>query len=75
MTYSFLREVNDDTIHVHIENFLPPFRTDRRERPGGGVIVCVRDSFPYKRRTDFEIRGVEALLLEVISSKISHIFF
>ena len=34
VTESWLKPtINDDSIHI--ENFLPPFRTDRRERPGG----------------------------------------
>ena len=45
-------EVKNDSLGI--ENFLPPFRTDRCYRPGGGVVVYVRDSFLCKRRTDLE---------------------
>ena len=39
---------NDDLL---IDNFLPPFRVDRCNRPGGGVIIYVRDTLTCKRRT------------------------
>ena len=48
-----------------LENFWPPFRTDRNDRPGGGVIVYVRETFSCKRRTDLEIRGHEAVWVEI----------
>ena len=35
-------EVRDE--NISIENFLPPFRTDRCDRLGGGVIIYVRDT-------------------------------
>ena len=38
---------NDDLL---IDNFLPPFRVDRCNRPGGGVIIYVRDTLTCKRR-------------------------
>ena len=38
---------NDD---ISIENFLPPFRTDRPDRPGGGVVIYVQDTILCKRR-------------------------
>ena len=63
-TESWLKPtINDGSIHI--ENFLPPFRTDRCESPGGGVIAYVRDTLFCKRRTDLEIRGVEGLWLEI----------
>ena len=63
-TESWLKPtINDDSIHI--ENFLPPFRTDRWERPGGGVIAYVRDTLSCKWRTYLEIRGVEGLWLEI----------
>ena len=55
--------INDDSIYI--ENFLPPFRTDRRERLTGGVIAYIRDTLSCKWRTDLEIRGVEGLWLEI----------
>lgn len=56
-------EVKNDTIFL--ENFLPPFRNDRCDRPGGGVVVYVRDSFLCNRRSDLELRGLEAVWVEV----------
>ena len=42
-TESWLKPtINDDSIHI--ENFLPPFRTDICERPDLAVIVYVRDT-------------------------------
>ena len=55
---------------IRIENFMPPFRTDRNDRPGGGVIVYVRDTLSCKRRVDLEVHGVEGVWLELtIKSK------
>ena len=55
---------------IRIENFMPPFRTDRNDRPGGGVIVYVRDTLSCKRRVDLEVQGVEGVWLELtIKSK------
>lgn len=56
-------QVKNDSICL--ENFWPPFRTDRNDRPGGGVIVYVRETFSCKRRTDLEIRGLEAVWVEI----------
>ena len=50
-------EIKDNDILI--ENFLPPYRTDRVDRPGGGVVIYVRDTFLCKRRNDLEIRGLE----------------
>ena len=36
-------EVSND--RICIGNFLPPFRTDRNNRPGEGVVIYVRDTF------------------------------
>ena len=35
---------------ICIEHYLGPFRTDRPERSGGGVVAYVRETIPYKRR-------------------------
>ncbi|MCG8044650.1 MAG: hypothetical protein N0E48_03020, partial [Candidatus Thiodiazotropha endolucinida] len=55
-------EIKDDSILI--ENFQPPFRTDRLDRPGGGVVIYVRDSLSCKRRYDLEVRGLEVVWLE-----------
>lgn len=56
-------EIKDHSIAI--ENFLPPQRTDRFNRPGGGVVVYVKDSFLLKRRSDLEIQGLEAVWVEI----------
>ena len=53
---------NDD---ISLQSFMPPYRTDRLERTGGGVVIYVRDTFLCKRRDDLEIRGLEAVSVEV----------
>ena len=57
-------EVSNDKICIG--NFLPPFRTDRNNRPGGGVVIYVRDTFSCIRRTNLEIRGLEAVWVEIL---------
>ena len=51
---------------ISIEKFMPPHRTDRCDRAGGGAIVYVRDSFSCRRRHDLEIRGLEAVWAEIL---------
>ena len=48
-----------------LEHFLPPFRTDRTDKPGGGVVIYVPDSISCKRLPDLEVRGLEAVWMEV----------
>ena len=38
---------------IRIENFMPPYRTDRNDRPGGGVIVYVRDTLIMQTASGF----------------------
>ena len=45
---------------------MPPQRTDRLGRPGGGVIINAKDSFSLLRRTDLETRGLEAVWIELL---------
>ena len=47
--------VKSDT--VSLSNFHPPFRTDRPDQPGGGVMIFVRDSIYCKRRNGHEVQG------------------
>ena len=56
-------EITDNDISI--ENFTPPHRTDRSDRQGGGVVVYLRDTFSCRRRNDLEIRGLEAVWVEV----------
>ena len=60
-TESWLKPDISDTT-VYIENFSQPFRNDRRNRLGGGVLAYVRESITYKRRHDLEINGLEDVL-------------
>ena len=61
---------NTTDAEIALQNFLPPFRTDRRDRPGGGVAIYIRDTLLCKRRKDLEINGLEAVWVEVtIKSK------
>ena len=48
---------------LHIENFIPPLRTDRVDRISGGVVMYVRNCITCKRRAEF--RGVEAVWVEL----------
>ena len=51
--------------NLYIENVQPPFRKDRRDRLGGGVIIYVRDTFSCKRRGDLELDNLEAVWIEL----------
>ena len=68
-TESWLKpNITDDLISL--QNFLPPFRTDRNDRRGGGVVIYARDTLSCKRRKDIEINGLETVWLETaIKSK------
>ena len=44
---------------VYLNNFHPPFRTDRSDRPGG-VVIYVLDSIYWKRRSNLVVQGLEA---------------
>ena len=51
---------------IYIEHFKLPFRNDRTGRIGGGVAIFVRDTITCKRRFDLEIRGLEAVWIEIL---------
>ena len=63
---SWLKPTVNDHV-IRIENYMPPFRPDRNDRPGGGVIVYVRDTLSCKRRVDLEVLRVEGVWLELTS--------
>ena len=44
---------------------MPPFRSDRQGRPGGGVAVYARNSLSCKRRSDLELPGVESVWVQI----------
>ena len=54
---------------LNLNRYLPIFRKDRTLRPGGGVALYVRDSLFAVRRSEFEILELEALWVEIKSSK------
>ena len=59
-----------------INNFLPPFRIKRCNRPGGGVVIYVGDTLTCKRGTDLELQNLEAVWIEiVVKTKNSHWWF
>ena len=61
-------EIKSDSIGL--TNFHSPFRRDRCDRPGGGVVIYVRDNIYCKRRSDLEFQGLEAVWIELsIKSK------
>ena len=57
---------NTTDAEIALQNFLPPFRADRRDRPGGGVAIYARDTLLCKQRKNLEINGLEAVWVEVI---------
>ena len=61
-------EIKSDSIGL--TNFHSPFRRDRCDRPGGGVVIYVQDNIYCKRRSDLELQGLEAVWIELsIKSK------
>ena len=50
---------------IQLESFLSPFRSDRCDRLGGGVVIYVRDAYLCRRRADLELRDLEAVWMEV----------
>ena len=49
---------------IGLTNFHSSFRRDRRDRPGRGVVIYVRDDIYCKRRSDLELQGLEAVWIE-----------
>ena len=56
---------NTNSSDIQIEHFMPPFRSDRQGRPGGGVAVYARNSLSCKRRSDLELPGVESVWVQI----------
>ena len=56
-------EIKDDSITI--ENFMSSQRIDRADHPGYGVVIYVKYSFLLKCRSDLEIRGSEAVWVEL----------
>ncbi|MEW8186271.1 MAG: reverse transcriptase family protein, partial [Candidatus Thiodiazotropha endolucinida] len=63
-------DIQDDTISIVIFCRLSE-RTGVNKRVGGGVVIYVRDTFLCKRRCDLELRGLEAVWVEIqVKSKL-----
>ena len=56
---------NTNSSDIQIEHFMPPFRSDRQGRLGGGVAVYARNSLSCKRRSDLELPGVESVWVQI----------
>ena len=52
-----------------IDEFSVPFRNDRPNRVGGGVVVYCKNYLISKRRNDLEPKGLECVWIEVITNK------
>ena len=50
---------------VALQGFDVPFRNDRSDRPGGGVIVYCKNNLVCTRRHDLDVRGVECVWIEL----------
>ena len=53
---------------VLLDGYQTPFRCDRVNRMGGGVIVYCKNNLLCTRRRDLEINGIENIWLEVSSN-------
>ena len=56
--------LDESVSHIAVNSF-QLFRNDRN-RHGGGVALLINDNLPCKRRTDFEVDGLELLWVETI---------
>ena len=65
LTESWLdTSIENDTISMKF--FHPPVRKDRHYDYHGGVIVYVKESLYYKRRSDLESGNLECIWIEII---------
>ena len=63
-----------DTEDLILGSYQSPERKDREGDDHGGVIIYVKEGIYYKRRNDLEIQGLEAVWIEVASTR-KHILF
>ena len=49
----------------HIDGYQKPFRRDRTENAGGGLLVYVKDGVCCKRRADLEHQMLECIWVEI----------
>ena len=63
-TESWLKpHISDDVLKI--PGYSPPFRRDRIDRMGGGVIVYVKENVNCILRPDLQVGNIECLWLEV----------
>ena len=67
-TESWLNQNISDK-EISLEGYNPPFRNDRSDRLGGGVIVYCKNTLYSKRRTDLEPNGLECIWIETTLNK------
>ena len=63
-TESWLKPSTPDT-SIRIDNYVGPFRADRPDHQGSGVVAYIRETIACRLRPDLEVRGLEALWLEI----------
>ena len=64
-TESWLKQnINDETLKLPGYKF-PPFRRDRQNKTGGGVIVYVKEHINCIVRPDLQIDNIECLWIEI----------
>jgi hypothetical protein len=64
-TDSWLKpNINDETLKLPGYKF-PPFRRDRQNKTGGGVIVYVKEHINCIVRPDLQIDNIECLWIEI----------
>ena len=55
---------------IQFNDFQVPFRRDREGDSHGGILVCIKNDIPCKRRQDLELLNTECLWVEInIKSK------
>ena len=59
-----LKFVHPDSFFT-INGFQNPFRKDRSEKSGGGILVYVKEGISCKRRLDLEQENFECIWLEI----------
>ena len=59
-----LQNYHPDTFY-EIDGYQTPFRRDRKEKEGGGILVYVKNGVQCKRRPDLENEQLECIWLEV----------
>ena len=63
-----LKEIHSDSF-FEVNGYQKPFRRDRRQNGGGGLLVYVKNEVSCKRRSDLENEQLECIWLEVKPKK------